>query len=332
MPCRGQPRPRACVMSGVWGVAAVLAAAAARPGATQERSVETEHFAIYTEANATERQAERVGKLAERAFGRVTGDLGHIPTERIGVLVYGQPAGFIEQGAPVHAVGLVQTPHNLIRIDLWRSQDELYTVVAHEVAHVVLARALRSDLDKCPRWFNEGVATWVSQIWSLDDDARAQDLVAAGHAVAPDALDTKFSASSRQEIGEAYLQSAAMVEYLTRVGGARAIPRVIEALRREPDFDAALRQIAGLTQDELYDRWFRELGGRRRWPRWANIGADALFFAAVAILCAAVAARVWRRRRQWHLEHADEGSLTPEEIERAREIEDSHDSDDRTIN
>jgi len=307
-----------------WLLAALLAMSlTSAPAPAQEESAATEHFLIYAQAGASERQAQRIGKLAERAFGRVTGDLGHVPAERIAILVYGQPAGFLDQGAPPHAVGTVTTPHNVIRIDLWRSQHDLYTVVAHEIAHVVLARALRSAVDECPRWFNEGVATWVSQIWTPNDDAEAVDLAQSGRAVPPDELNSRFSGSER-EIRDAYTQSAAMVEHLTRVAGTGVIASVLAELRGAPDFDSALRDTVGLTQYALYDRWLRESGGRSRWPRWTLISENLVFFGAVTALSIILGVRIWLRRRRWAQQRPDEEGLTPEEIERAREIEESY--------
>ena len=311
------------------GIGAILAVALAAPSAvTQAAPAETEHFVVYPESAATDSQAKSVARLAERAFGRVTSDLGYLPTERIAILVYGQPQGFLEQGAPPHAVGTVASPHNVIRIDLWRAQGELYVVVAHETAHVVLARALRGGIDKCPRWFNEGVATWVSQIWSPDDDAKAADLARLGRAVEPDVLSARFVSPREQDIRDAYLQSAAMVEQITRVAGPGAIARVVKALRRAPDLDTALRRTLGLTQAELYHRWLRASGGRPRWPRWAGIGADVASYILVTLLCIIIGIRIWRQRRRWDQRRRDEESLTPEEVERAREIEAHCDVDD----
>jgi len=310
-------------------VAAALLASALRPGLAdaQEGAIQTSHFLVYPQAGATPRQAERVGALAESAFGLVTGELGYAPRQRIAILLYGRSTAFLSPDTPPHAVGTVVTPHNVIRIDLWRAQGELRTVLAHETAHVVLARALRSDVDKCPRWFAEGLATWVSRTWSPDDDAEAQELARRSRAVAPPRLDARFSSDDPKVVSDAYRQSAAMVEQLTRLGRTDVIPDLISAMRRTPDFDAALRQTAGLTQDELYQRWLRAAGGAR-WPRWANIGADMVSYIVVTALVIILGIAIWRQRRRRLRYDAEEEGLTPDEIERAQEMEDLYDPRD----
>ena len=323
---------------GVAGVPALLVvvtiaalAGAAGPARAQAEPVRTDHFFVHAESGASRDQAHRVADLAERAFDRVTADLGYVPQDRIAVIVFGRPSGFVEGGAPPHAIGAVTSPHNVIRIDLWRSQDELYTVAAHEVAHVVLARALRSDLDKVARWFNEGVATWVSRIWSPDDDARADDLAREGKAVAPPALNRRFASPDEQELRDAYLESAALVEHLTRLEGGDVIARIVKALDHAPDLDTALRQTAGVTQAELFGRWLRDAGGRARWPRWGDVSAQLMVYVVVTVLCVIFGYSIWQRRARWRREHEDEGDLTPDEVERAREMEEHYDADEEEM-
>jgi hypothetical protein len=317
--------------AGAWArflALAVTALAGAAPARAQREPAKTDHFLVYAESGASAGQARRVADLAERAFGRVTADLGYAPKEPIAVIVFGRPSGFVEGGAPPHAVGTVTSPHNVIRIDLWRSQDELYTVTAHEVAHVILARALRSDLDKAPRWFNEGVATWVSRVWTPDDDARAQDLARAGRAAPPAGLNARFTGADEQDLRDAYVQSAALVEYLTRLGGSDVIARIVKALDRAPDFDTALRQTAGVSQAELYGRWLRDAGGRARWPRWTGISPQLMSYVMMTVLCVIFGYSIWRRRARWRREHEAEGDLSPDEVERARKIEERYGSSD----
>ena len=310
-------------------IAAVVAASlTASPAVAEDRPVKTEHFLVSAEAGATNAQAEAVSRLAERAFDRVTGDLGYVPEERIVILAYQKPEGPMWDTAPRAALGLVQSPQNVIRIALGRSRDELYQVVAHEIAHVVLARALRSDLEEVPRWFNEGLAMWVSRIWTPDDEAQAQDLAAGGHTLPPDQLDAKFVSANDQDVRDAYVQSASMVEALTRIGGVEAIARLVKVLRHGPDFDTALRDTTGVTQDQLYSRWLAASGGRGRWPRWLGVSSDIGSYVLTTLLCIAIGITIWRRRRCRNQQQDDEEGLTQEEIERAHEIEAHYDPED----
>jgi len=303
-----------------WGAAAALAFALHAAGAAAEEPAATKHFVVYAEAAISARQARRVGGMAERAFEHITGRLGYLPSEPITIVLYGQRDEFFDKVVPPHAVGAVAAPHNIVRIAVWRSRDGLYPVVAHEVSHVVLARALDGNVNECPRWFNEGVATWVSRVWTPADEAQAEELVRGGGALAPAALDSAFHGGDERVRG-AYLQSAAMVDYLTRVGGGDAIARIVGEMRRHPDFDSALERAVGLTQEQLYQDWLRELGRRLHWP-WERMDADALIFIALGLLALFAAMRVLYHRWRWRREHDDEDGLSQEEIERARELED----------
>ena len=130
-----------------------------------------------------------------------------------------------------------------------------------------------------------------------------------------------------QDVRDAYLQSASMVEALTRIAGTDAIAQLVKSLRHGPDFDTALRDTTGVTQDQLYSRWLAASGGRGRWPRWLGVSSDIGSYVLTTLLCIAIGITIWRRRRRQSRRDDEEG-LTQEEIERAHEIEAHYDSED----
>ena len=138
------------------------------------------------------------------------------------------------------------------------SDTTLRVVLQHEITHI----AARTDtVDGAPMWLLEGFADYVGYRGSgLSPEEIAPDL---GRRVRqrgpPDGLpsDDAFQGSgSRMEL--AYQQAWSVVDFLARTVGERRVVGLYHRIAEEgasADVDEALRDIAGMSANELVRRW-----------------------------------------------------------------------------
>ena len=102
-----------------------------------------------------------------------------------------------------------------------------WSLLQHEMAHLILGDAETRYGVRLPRWFQEGIATYVSGEMNL------QRLVQLGWAqatgTAPDFKDLEFSFPGQpSRAGAAYARSYLFIKYISRRFGEDAVARLLE--------------------------------------------------------------------------------------------------------
>lgn len=164
-------------------------------------------------------------------------------------------------------------------------------MLRHEWAHLALAREL--DGLRVPRWFNEGYAEWSAGGWLDGGGRKLGAALAFGGAPPLDSLELSWP-RDRVPAEVAYLLSASVVEYLVQASpsGVRALEAFLAEARRSRSFDRALREVYGVTEDQLESDWRRWV--KRRYGWLALLSDSLVFWAALAM---ALGLMVWVRRR-----------------------------------
>ncbi len=183
--------------------------------------------------------------------------------------------------------------------------------VRHELAHVAI-HALTAGKATLPRWYHEGVATWLA---GEDVTKRLQeglpDLDARGTLAQ---LDKRFS-DSHKTVQTAYATAASFVRFaVKRGGGARALLDLHTRMRAGLDFNPAFTATFGMDPNALYELygamtttedppWLKLLAENNLWPFASVLAAFGLLW------------RVWRRPKL----RAEEGPLDLDAIATAGE-------------
>ncbi|HVN33537.1 MAG TPA: hypothetical protein VMT45_16285 [Thermoanaerobaculaceae bacterium] len=138
----------------------------------------------------------------------------------------------------------------------------LETLLRHEIAHVLLARAAGGKA--VPRWFNEGTATVAAREWGIEDGARAA-LATIGRG--PRSLSEVNAAFSGDGATAArgYAVSAALVRSLLRRFGEDVVGRILARLSRGANFDEAFERGTGEALSEFARGYF---GRETLWSTW----------------------------------------------------------------
>ena len=183
--------------------------------------------------------------------------------------------------------------------------SSLETVLFHEVAHVLTARA--GGGGRIPRWFNEGLASAAERTWGLGARSRFTWEVIAGGRLSATALEGLFYGSDR-DVARAYVLSDAVVRDLLEHYGPDAPARILARMAGGAPFEVALYAVTGYPVDGvMLSFWSRH----DTWKSWIS-AAGHPFTQWVLITLLALAA-IWshrrrrqRRRLQWELEEQAE--------------------------
>ncbi len=165
----------------------------------------------------------------------------------------------------------------------------LEVLLAHEVAHVLIARAARGG--SLPRWFDEGLATLAARGWGLEDRTRLALSLALQDPVPLAELDAGF-AGSPATVRRTYALSASLVRELVQRRGPGAPARILSLVARGEAFDGAFRQAVGEEPERFAAAFFRR---QTFWNRWLPLlTSSTVLWIAITVL----ALVAFHRRRQ----------------------------------
>ena len=177
----------------------------------------------------------------------------------------------------------------------------LESVVYHEVAHILTARAAAGA--PVPRWFNEGLASAAERTWGLEDRSRFAWEVFVGGRLSPTELEGLFG-QGRGEVSRAYVLADALVRDLLQHHGPDTPARILSRMAQGVPFEVALYATTGSSVDGVISRFWRR---HDVWKSWISfVGHPFTQWSLITILALAA---IWKhrrkrlaRRRRWELE------------------------------
>lgn len=131
---------------------------------------------------------------------------------------------------------------------------EMETKIPHELAHVMLYRALGELYEKQPAWLIEGICSMV-EIYPNPDYARALEIAGENDTLIPF---TDLSASFPADSGSAFLayaQSKSFVTYIRDSYGTSGLERLIKAYGDGFSPELGATQALGITLTQADQRW-----------------------------------------------------------------------------
>ncbi|MBI4601098.1 MAG: hypothetical protein HY721_03970 [Planctomycetes bacterium] len=193
-----------------------------------------------------------------RALARVEGRLGRtLGRQLTAVLV---PDGFELRRIVERLSGKRLSPETTLGVALpeatllllrWErplGAEPLDTVLAHEVAHLVVRRSPRAAV---PRWLDEGLASWASgKHVSRQDDAQLSLLARVDGLYTLRTLEREFPEGETPG-SVAYLQSHLFVVYLVERWGDGVVPRILDELESGAPSARALEAATAVEQTSL---------------------------------------------------------------------------------
>ena len=194
------------------------------------------HFVVSFEGPAEEAIAAQALASLDRAYWRVGGVLGTLPTDPIPVVLYTREQFRDITRSPAWAAGAydgtIRVPVRDVLDDL-AARDELERVLAHEFTHAVIRGLSKGNV---PTWLNEGLATTLER----DDLSWADERVRESGGRIPLAeLQNGFGRLSAAQAPLAYATSAIAVRRLLDHAGGVAVANLLRDLGDRVPLEAA---------------------------------------------------------------------------------------------
>jgi len=229
--------------------------------------VEHPHFRVSFDAELgkTSRDyAATVLRYLEQAYAEVGENLGAVPLEPLGVMLYGKAAylrahrhrfSFQTVGFFDGRIHVVSAAH---------PSAELRALLFHEYTHAVFREQTGGDR---PFWLNEGLAELAERAsrghrgLSRSERSLLRRRIDAGRWLNLERLAPSFAGLEDEDARAAYLVSAAAASWLIGRTDRAQRGQLLKLLGEGRSYDDALRNVLGLTTDQA-DRslqaWLRE--------------------------------------------------------------------------
>jgi hypothetical protein len=226
------------------------------------------------------------------------GDLRPSPSDTIDVWLVRDLASLAQHrlGQPEEWVAGLAVPEER-RIALRVGSDfedaaGLRGIFRHELAHLALHEATGGHH---PTWLGEGYAQFAAGLWGWDEAWQLRLVFFREGGGSLRDLDLRFRRQPL-EVRLGYLLSYTAVHELAAMGGEAGLAALFARLRAGDSFDAALRRVFGVTEEQFETRWKRGVLDRYGWVY--VLSRAGLFWVAVSILLFAVTARRVRQDRR----------------------------------
>ncbi len=300
----GDPAPLNSLLGGltVFGVVLLLAFAAAPAPATAQESGRAGNLVLHYWPE----QRALAGEVLER-LGRQP-PLPALPDsvlDRGPVNIYLAPdparwESLTGGAAPEWGAGVANPETGLIVLPTFDWQrtppHTIYRTLRHELAHVALQRHVGAA--RVPRWFSEGYAQWAAGEWRWDSAWQLRMAFVRSDSPPLDSLTLQWPAAEA-DARLAYLLSASAIAYLVERSGERGVRIFLDRWRERVDFDAAFREVYGLTLGQFEEDWRAHV---KRKFGWTVILGHSLIFWLMAAVLLVVLVFIRRRRDKARLE------------------------------
>jgi len=203
-------------------------------------------------------------------------------------------------GMPPWAAGMARSGRNLIIVRLDRvgayPDRNLASVLAHEVAHLMLDHALGPNrATEAPAWFDEGFAMSEAYRFSWTDRYHLGRTFLFLGLIPLERLERRWPDDASMARA-AYAQTFAFMSWVLDRAGEDAAREVVRLMARGERFRLAWREATGRGPEQWEKSWRRSVSLRYRWIPVLTSGGTLWF--VVSVLFVLAVARKRRRARQ----------------------------------
>jgi hypothetical protein len=295
--------------------AGVLAVGAAAAGASDAVLGVSHGPVVFRFVEADRALAAALERVADRAWKRVSADLGGEPTAPITVVLAPTDEAFnqfqpADDPLPDWAAGVAYPGTMTMVIRSYHvagsPRQDVGTIFVHELAH--LALGARFGGRPIPRWLNEGLAMYEAGEWRPGQEWTLVQAVIANRVPSLNDLTARFE-RGEVEARLAYLLAGALVNDMIVTYGREAFGDFVGRLARGESLDDAIIGAFGVSPLLFEQRWRAHLDRRYAWIPLIT-SSTALWVVVMGVAIAAYAAKRRRSRRivaAWAEEERESG-------------------------
>ena len=263
--------------------------------------IESDHFLVRYIQDLS--SAEDIQNIAEHFFPQATADLGYSTGRKIDIWFCETRKEFERTvNAPIQdwAAGCAYPLQaRIVLLDPALSEDrriDLVRIVEHEITHVIFGLYVEENLKNVPRWFNEGVAMYVSNDWGYGNYWTILTGTLGNNLIPLFNISEEFPESAYQA-RLAYAESCSIITFMVKRYGDDSLRGCIRELAKGRPFDEALASATGADLDWLESRWMKELKKRYKWYYLLS-SSVILWGGAILILSIGLMRRKIKNRRK----------------------------------
>ena len=266
----------------------------------------------WTYPTAADDEVRALRNTQAETWRRIAAELGTVLDPALDIRVARNPEEMralvgVSTPLPGYADGIAFPESGLVLLTLTDPdtflRPDLHTVLAHELSHVALHRAVQGA--SVPRWFSEGVAVQQSEESGFGRFRTLWEGSVRGNVLGFERLARGFPAR-RDEVDIAYAQSADFVGHMMAGKEERGQFRaLLEGLRQGTEFSAAVEAAYHVPLSYMEREWRASLSQRfGRWPMLV-MGLTSLWaLGAVLVIIGYIRARARHRAtlERWEAE------------------------------
>lgn len=223
-------------------------------GAYQE--LRSAHFLLRYDGNSVQELANQMLPQMEDIYQQIETDLNLYPQEPITVLLYTKRAYHDVTSSPDWSGAVNDGKIRLPVSGLTSVTPDLLRVLKHEITHSFVHE---QTLDRCPTWFNEGLAQMEEGATAASLPLELRKQLASDSSPRLKNLQGSFMHMQADEARLAYAKSLLTVEYLRQTYGMGQIRRLLLDMPKQPDFEALLESDLNLDYSSLEQNLLADL-------------------------------------------------------------------------
>jgi tetratricopeptide (TPR) repeat protein len=202
--------------------------------------IQSIHFLLRYDGSEARGLGEKVLDTLESAFRDLQLDLDYYPREPIVVLLYSKDT-FRDITRSPNWVGALNDGKIRVPVSgLAGVTPDLTRLLRHELTHSFVHLI---TLDRCPVWFNEGLAQLEEGASTAKYGTQLARELASGQLPTYKDLEGSFMKLSTEQVIPAYAKSLAGLEYLRENYGMAVIRQLLKNMAGNPDFNALLQDL-----------------------------------------------------------------------------------------
>lgn len=281
--------------------------------ASQEswQSLSTPHFQIL-HREKDRGTAQRVAEASENALEYLQRTLGGRLGRKVDIYIATNEKTLLSLLPPGNDIpdwiaGLAFPAQQKMILKSWRMmrgrEVQFETLFRHELTHILLYRLTGSGRRSVPRWFEEGLAVYLSGESGFNQIPSLVLATTLNHLIPLQELAAGFPQESHAA-HKAYAQSGNLIAYLVNQEGARSLRYLIEEIRRTGDFALAFEITFGKSIPTVEQEWQQYLKIRFTWLPLAGSGVSLWSLAAILVFIGHLRKRRRHKRilEQWEQE------------------------------
>jgi len=253
--------------------------------------------------------AEEAAGLYQEVRDRVEKKLGLQVAFAPSILLIKDTEKFRKAAGSALVVAFAVPEKNLMVIDYSRiriSPLSLAVTMKHELSHLLIHQHLGGR--RVPRWFDEGIAQWVSEgigeIIIEQKKSPLNEAVLAGRIFPMRALAESFPADG-ESLSLAYEQSRSFVTYIIEMHGLGKVMNILDGVKESRSWEEAVRDVLDVSFADLEYMWRDDLKKKLTWFTYVVNNLYEILFFLAALASVAGFIRAYLRKRAYMREEEE---------------------------